>query len=244
MTELEPKTTFEAILFDLDGTLLQADMQSFIPQYIHSLAGYCAEKATSRQFEKELLAIIYDLIKTEGDGSKTNEERVYSRMQQDLSIPEPMLRNGLDQFRQNDLEELREWIQPIPLARQIVQECQEKKIPLVLATNPVFPKFIIEARMQWAGLEEDSFTYLTSYENSCYCKPHAGYFRAIVDRLGVAAENCLMVGNDFDHDLAAEAIGMKTYLVDTWLVDRGESEWVCDYRGDHSSLQKFLQKNL
>ncbi len=244
MTESEQKTTIKAILFDLDGTLLRANMQQFIPQYIRSLAVYCAEKVTSKKFEKVLLAIIRDLIKTAGDGSKTNEERVYARIHQELSISESMMRDCLTQFKQNDLEELREWIQPIPLARQIVKECQKKGIPLVLATNPVFPKFIIQARMQWAGLEEDSFTCLTSYENSCYCKPHTGYFQTIVDRLGVAAENCLMVGNDLNHDLAAEAIGIKTYLVDTWLVDRGDSEWNCDYRGDHGSLQKFLQEEL
>ncbi|MCK5826178.1 MAG: HAD family hydrolase [Desulfuromusa sp.] len=244
MMESEQKGAIKAILFDLDGTLLQANMHKFIAQYIRSLAVYCAEKVTSKQFEKVLLAIIHDLIKTAGDGSKTNEERVYARIRQELSIPESMMRDCLTQFKQNDLEELREWVQPIPLAKQIVKECQEKGVPLVLATNPVFPRFIIQARMQWAGLEEDSFTYLTSYENSCYCKPQTGYFQAIVDRLGVAAENCLMVGNDFNHDLAAEAIGIKTYLVDTWLVDRGDSEWNCDYRGDHSSLQKFLREQL
>ena len=244
MPESEKNSTIEAILFDLDGTLLQADMQNFIPRYLRSLASYCTEKATVSQFETELLAIIYDLIKTAGDGSRTNEERVYSRMLKKLSISESMMRNSLSQFKKNNLEELQKWVHPIPLAGQIVQECQEKGVPLVLATNPVFPKFVIQARMRWAGLKEESFTYITSYENSYYCKPQAGYFQAIVDRLGIAAEKCLMVGNDFDHDLAAGAIGIKTYLVDTWLVDRGGSEWVCDYRGDHHALQKFLQKNL
>ena len=244
MTETEKKNTFEAILFDLDGTLLRANMQKFIPQYIRGLAAHCTELVEPEKFERTLLTIIRELIHTEGDGSMTNEERVYTRMYQELALPKSMMRESLAQLKENSLDELREFVHPIPLAKQIVKDCQEKGIPLVLATNPVFPKFMIQARMEWAELEEDSFTYLTSYENSHYCKPHAGYFQAIAKQLGIIPENCLMVGNDLSHDLAAAAVGMKTYLVDTWLVDRGGPEWPCDYRGDHSSLQQFLQEQL
>ena len=244
MSKMEQKKPIQAILFDLDGTLLRANMQKFVPQYIRGLAAYCTELVEPEKFERTLLTIIRELIHTEGDGSMTNEERVYTRMYQELAIPKSMLRESLAQLKENSLDELRKFIQPIPLAGQIVKDCQEKGIPLVLATNPVFPKFMIQARMEWAELEEDSFTYLTSYENSHYCKPHAGYFQAIAKQLDVVPENCLMVGNDLSHDLAAAAVGMKTYLVDTWLVDRGGPEWPCDYRGDHSSLQIFLRKEL
>ena len=244
MTESEEKNPIEAILFDLDGTLLRANMREFIPQYLRGLAAYCADFVKPEKFEKTLLSIIRDLIHTEGDGFTTNEERVYSQMDRELAIPEAMLRESLTQLKEQGLDRLQGFIQPIPLAGQIVKDCRSKGLPLVLATNPVFPKFMIQARMEWADLEEDSFTYLTSYENSYYCKPQAGYFQAIAERLDIAPKNCLMVGNDRSHDLAASAIGMKTYLVDTWLVDRGGPEWPCEYRGDHSSLQKFLQEEL
>ena len=244
MLEQKKQVTIKAVLFDLDGTLLRAQMREFIAQYIHGLSAFCADRVKPKKFEKTLLKIIHDLIQTEGNGSMTNEERVYTSMHQELAITESLMGESLAQLKQHGLESLQQFIQPIPLAKQIVKNCQNKGIPLVLATNPVFPKFIIQARMEWAELEEDSFTYLTSYENSHYCKPHAGYFQAISAQLGIAAENCLMVGNDLNHDLAAGAIGMKTYLVDTWLVDRGNAEWPCDYRGDHSSLQKFLQEQL
>ena len=244
MLEKKKKITIKAVLFDLDGTLLRAQMKEFIAQYIHGLSSFCADRVKPKKFEKTLLKIIHELIHTEGNGSMTNEERVYTRMRQELAIPESLIGDSLIQLKQHGLDRLQQFIQPIPLARQIVKNCQNKGIPLVLATNPVFPKFMIQARMEWAKLEEESFTYLTSYENSHYCKPHAGYFQAISAQLGIAPENCLMVGNDLNHDLAAGAIGMKTYLVDTWLVDRGNAEWPCDYRGDHSSLQKFLEENL
>jgi FMN phosphatase YigB (HAD superfamily) len=244
MPILRQKNTIEAILFDLDGTLLRVQMREFIPQYILGLSAYCADRVKPKKFEKALLASIRDLIHTEGDSSMTNEERVYREMLKNLALPESVMRESLAHFKDNGLAELEELIQPIPLAGKIVKDCQKKGIPMVLATNPVFPKFMIQARMQWAGLEENSFTHVTSFENSHYCKPQAGYFQEIADHIEVDPKNCLMVGNDTSHDLAASAIGMTTYLVDTWLVDRGGSEWPCENRGDHSSLQQFLQEHL
>ncbi len=244
MPSLKQNNAIEAVLFDLDGTLLRAQMRDFIPQYIRGLSTYCADLVEPKKFERTLLATIRDLIHTEGDGLTTNEERVYARMHKDLAISETKMRDSLTHFKNNGLADLQKFIHPIPLAKQIVKGCHRKGISLVLATNPVFPMFMIQARMKWAELEEDSFTFLTSYENSYYCKPQSGYFQAVADQLGIAPENCLMVGNDINHDLAAVAVGMKTYLVDTWLVERDGPEWPCEYRGDHGSLQKFLQEHL
>ena len=244
MLEQRPKNKIEAVLFDLDGTLLRAQMREFIPQYIRGLSAYCADIVEPIKFEKTLLAIIRDLIHSEGDGLKTNEERVYARMHSDLAIPESKMRESLAHFEKNDLMDLQRYIRPIPLAKQIVNNCHKKGVPLVLATNPVFPMFMIKARMQWAELDEESFVFMTSYENSYYCKPQSGYFEGIAAQLEIAPENCLMVGNDVNHDLSAVAIGMRTYLVDTWVIDREGPEWPCENRGDHSSLQKFLQEEL
>lgn len=244
MPEKKHNDTIEAVLFDLDGTLLRAQMKEFISQYIQGLSAHCANRVKPKKFEKTLLKIIHDLIHIEGDGSMTNEERVYAGMRQELALPKSMMDESLAQLKKTGLDRLQQFVQPVPLAKKIVNGCQKKGIPLVLATNPVFPKFMIQARLKWAELKEDSFTYLTSYENSHYCKPHAGYFQAIADKLGIAPENCLMVGNDINHDLAAVAVGMKTFLVDTWLVDRDGPEWPCEHRGDHGSLQRFLQEHL
>lgn len=244
MSKLKQKNKIQAVLFDLDGTLLRAQMREFISRYLRALSVYCADIVEPETFEKTLLGIIRDLIHTEGDGLRTNEERVFSKMEKDLAISESKMRESLALFEKNDLHGLQSFIRPIPLAKQIVKNCHAAGVPLVLATNPVFPLFMIRARMQWAELEEDSFTYMTSYENSYYCKPQSGYFEAIAAHLNVAPENCLMIGNDLNHDLAAVATGMKAYLVDTWVIDRKGPEWPCENRGDHSALQKFLQEEL
>jgi len=48
-----------------------------------------------------------------------------------------------------------------------------------------------------------------------------------------------MVGNDTEHDLSASHLGMTTFLVDTWLIDR-RPEFVPDFRGSHLDLFRFL----
>lgn len=244
MAELSQKYNFKAVLFDLDGTLLRAQMTEFIPRYVHALATYCADYVKPKKFEKAMLMAIHTLINKQGDGEATNEERVYATMQHELGLPEELLRDSLAHFEKHSLPDLQELIRPIPLAQQIVTECRQKGVPLVLATNPVFPRFMIQARMRWADLDESFFVHLTSYENSHHCKPQPGYFRDIAELLEVEPEQCLMVGNDLNHDLAAVAVGMKAYLVDTWLVERGEPEWPCEYRGDHGALQEFLAQQL
>lgn len=234
----------KAVLFDLDGTLLRVQMAEFIPRYISGLAKLCAENVAPKKFEQAMLSAIRSLIRFSGDGQTTNEQRLFATLQQQLAVPETVLRQAVESYRQNGLEELQPLVKSIPLATVIVKECLQRRIPLVLATNPVFPEFMISARLEWAGLADLPFDYLTSYENSCYCKPQPGYFTAIAEQLGVAPEQCLMVGNDTQHDLAAVAVGMQTFLVDTWIIEREGSRWPCDQRGDHLQLQQFLRKRL
>ncbi|PLX98167.1 MAG: hypothetical protein C0622_11815 [Desulfuromonas sp.] len=244
MNEVAEHDHFHAVLFDLDGTLLQAQMTEFIPRYVHALASYCADKIDPQRFEKSLLHGIRRLINIEGDGRHTNEERLYIILADELGMAPELLQESLAYFEQNGLEDLHELIHPVPAAQQIVAACNAHDIPLVLATNPVFPRFMIDARMRWAGLEASSFTHVTSYENSRYCKPQLGYFRDIAELLGLEPEQCLMVGNDLSHDLAAVGVGMTAYLVDTWLVEREGPSWPCEYRGDHAALRRFLAEHV
>jgi FMN phosphatase YigB (HAD superfamily) len=244
MSSPEQSPPIKAILFDLDGTLLRVHMSEFIPKYLQGLAAYCVEPEQTEIFIKTLLQSIRDLINIEGDGTQTNEERICRWMEEELAVSKDTLQTSLSRFKNNGIAGLQSMVHAIPLAQQIIQECLPTGAPLVLATNPVFPKFMIQARLEWGGLREDDFCLLTSYENSRYCKPQAGYFSDVAEHLGIAPENCLMVGNDTSHDLAASAVGMQTYLVDTWLVEREGPEWPCKHRGDHAALQRFLHERL
>ena len=236
------KAPIEAILFDLDGTLLRVQMDHFIPRYVERLADFCAPRIKPRHFSRSMLDAIRGLITEEGNGLSSNEARLFAALQQRLGITENLLTESLENYAVNHLDELRHLVHPIPLAQRILKDCRQRDIPMVLATNPVFPRFMIEARMEWGGVDRSFFRHITTYENSRYCKPQAGYFAEIAALLGVPPERCLMVGNDSSHDVAAMAVGMQTFLVDTWLVDRNDNRWTSHHRGDHRALQQFLEQ--
>lgn len=236
--------SIKAVLFDLDGTLLRVQMAEFIPRYIQGLAQCCVEVVAPKKFEQAMLSAIRSLIRFCGDGQLTNEQRLFSILQQQLNVPETVLQQAFAAYRHNGMEELQGLVKSIPLARVIVNDCLQQQIPVVLATNPVFPEFMISARLEWAGLGDLHFEHVTSYENSYYCKPQSGYFQAIAEQIGIEPQHCLMVGNDTQHDLAAVAVGMQTFLVDTWVVAREGAAWPCQHRGDHLLLQQFLQETL
>jgi len=219
-------------------------MTEFISRYVCGLATYCKEYAKPKKFEAAMLEAIRSLILCDGNGTLTNEQRFVSHLQKALTVPQMVVRDCFDGFQRSGLADLKSLVKPIPLARKIVEECLAQGVPLVLATNPVFPEFMIKARLHWAELDDLQFAHLTSFENSCFCKPQAGYFLEIATLFNVSPQDCLMVGNDTSHDLSAAAVGMETYLVDTWLIDREESSWPCQNRGDHSALQFFLRECL
>ena len=54
------------------------------------------------------------------------------------------------------------------------------------------------------------------------------------------SQDCLMVGNDTGEDLVAAAVGMKTFLVEDRLIDRGRGHFPPDWRGRLPDLFAFL----
>ena len=78
----------DAILFDLDGTLLRVQMSEFIPRYIEGLAQHCLDYVKPKIFERVMLGAIRSLIRSAGDGQNTNKQRIFSTLQEHLAIPE------------------------------------------------------------------------------------------------------------------------------------------------------------
>ena len=236
-----PKTTQQnitTILFDLDGTLINVDMHQFVPAYLKYLADCIDPGMAVQPFVERLVQRTVELLNSD-DGSKTNEQYYWQVVEEDLGISPETFRSGLQCFFQRHMDAMRPLIQPLPLAAKLIDRCREKGLELVLATNPVFPRQLVEARLAWGGLNADDFSLITSFENSRYCKPNPHYFEDILAHLGRQPQHCLMVGNDTEHDLSASRLGMTTFLVDTWLIDRSP-EFVADFRGSHLDLFRFL----
>lgn len=236
-------THIRAVLFDLDGTLLQVEMNDFIPRYITGLSACFSDLVSPKKFKKKFLGGIRELILGPSDGT-TNEERLLAVLERDLDLSAQEFHLRLDAFREQGTAALADMVTAIPHAAEVVEFCRTQGQIVVLATNPVFPRFMVDARRDWSGLGNVHFDHVTSYENSSYCKPNPSYFEEVAEQIGVLPSQCLMVGNDSSHDLAAMGAGMTTFLVDTFLVERPGRRWPSDYRGNHAELLSFLREYL
>jgi len=231
----------EAVLFDLDGTLLQVRMEEFIPAYLGQLATRFAPRVPVERFRRGVRAVIHGLLAVRHPGP-SNEELFLAGVEHQLGITPEAFRAAFADWAQGEMATLRSMIEPLPEAAALVGAALSGGRAVVVATNPVFPRALIEARLAWGGLADCPFSLVTSYENTRHCKPDPGYFLDLAAGLGLPPQQCLMVGNDTCHDLAAAAVGMPTFLVETWLIERDGARFAPDYRGSHAALLEFLRQ--
>ena len=95
-----------------------------------------------------------------------------------------------------------------------------------------------------AGLDPEDFELYTTYENIGWCKPNPEYFREIMRRLDLLPEDCIMVGNDADEDMAAEKTGMKVFLLTDCLINKSGADIDKWPHGGFGELISFIESEL
>ena len=227
------------VLFDLDGTLLPMDNESFTRGYFKLLAA----KLISYGYEpKRLVDAVWTgtaaMIKN--DGKRSNEEVFWLKFSEIYGEKVLADKPVFDAFYHDEFQNAKALCGYHPKASETVRKMKEMGLRVVLATNPVFPAVATESRIRWAGLEPEDFELYTTYENIGFCKPNPDYYREILKRLGVCAEECLMAGNDVTEDMVAETIGMKTFLLTDCLINK-EGKSIAQYpQGSFDQLMDFV----
>ena len=83
-----------------------------------------------------------------------------------------------------------------------------------MATNPVFPVAGMITRLEFIGLKEEDFNYITGYENTTYCKCNPKYYEEILRKNNLKADEVVFFGNSEKDDYRnATEVGIKSYLV-------------------------------
>lgn len=227
------------VLFDLDGTLLPMDQEAFIKAYF----GRLAVKLTPHGYDpKALMQGIYAGIgaMVKNDGSCINEDafwKVFCSMFGERALEDKPV---FEEFYRNEFQQVRESCGFAPEAAPLIKKLKEKGLRVVLATNPLFPAVATESRIRWAGLDKADFALVTTYENSRFCKPNPAYYKEILDKLGLSAEDCVMVGNDVQEDGAAAALGMRVFILTNCLIDREEGKGAKLPQGGFDALEAYL----
>ena len=232
--------SIKAILFDLDGTLLPMDQDKFVKTYFKLLAGRMAPYGYEpEQLIKCIWAGTGAMV--QNDGTVKNEERFWDVFRsvygaEKMAGHKPVI----DEFYLSEFHQARSACGFAPMARSILNRVKDAGWMAVLATNPIFPSRATEHRIRWAGLAPEEFELYTTYENSSYCKPNPKYYQEILDKLGLAPEECAMVGNDVEEDMIAATLGMKVFLLTDCLISRHGTDLSAFPHGNFDDLERFL----
>lgn len=219
----------KAVLFDLDGTLLPMDNDVFIKYYF----GLLCKKMEPFGFDaKELVDAIWKgtAAMTANDGKRTNEEVFWEKFIEIYGDKAKSAMDTFEDFYTNEFNGAIVTAKPDEKNVTLVRDLKAAGYRIVLATSPVFPSIATENRIRWAGLEKEDFELYTTYENIGYCKPNPEYYAEIARMLDLKPEECIMIGNDAEEDLAAEKIGMQVHLWTDNLINRkgrDVSKYVC-----------------
>lgn len=220
---------FKAILFDLDGTLLPVDTDLFLQEYLQLLSKYTASYMEPEPFVAKLMEATFHMI-ADTNPHKTNEQVFIEKFFTLTGLDPEVMMPVFESFYAKKFCQLEKVCEKNPWAPKLVEQAM-KLGKVVIATNPVFPLTAIKERLRWIGIADTPFDLITSYETMHFCKPHLEYYREILDRIGVKPQACLMVGNDVDEDLVARKLGMKTFLVEPYLINRTGRDFETDFRG-------------
>jgi len=228
----------KAVLFDLDGTLLDIDIDNFISRYFDGLSAVIAQVTECPDRRTQLMSSIHKATSAMMDAhdGETNQE-VFTRVFADTSgLDLDDIWSAFDDFYVQDFPTLIAHSGPIEGAQEVVRLARDLSLKTAIATNPMFPRIAVLHRMSWANILPDQVDLITTFETMKACKPHPGYFLQAAQMLGVEPQQCIMVGDDPRLDLAAADVGMATFFV-------GDSpSAVTDYRGDLIDLQRLLER--
>ena len=229
------------LLLDLDGTLLGLDIDRFLPVYLQQLAAFVGEAVSLPDFSPRLMAAVGAMVSSRSDG-RTNEEAFYQTFRQGLTAEASAACDGAFlRFYHEIFPSLRQHTRPMPGARSFVAAAKGAGYRLVLATSPVFPRFVIEERLAWAGIRPSDFDGITSFETCRFNKPDPKYYEEILLHLGIRPDAALMIGNDLRDDGAATKAGIAFAFVEGRYARRHDPAGSPVWRGSMRALSHAVE---
>ena len=206
-----------SLLLDLDNTLLDSSMDTFLPAYFQALSGFFADQVSPDLMLSALMAGTRKMMAND-DPSHTLQQVFDSEFFPFLDVEREYFQPRFDQFYEEIFPTLSHLTRPRPEAIALVEWALGQGCQLAVATNPLFPLMAIHQRMRWAGLppEEIPFVVVSAYESFHFSKPNPAYFAEVLGRMGWPDGSVLMVGDDPKRDLAgSHVLGLPTYWINS-----------------------------
>ncbi len=230
----------DTFLFDLDGTLLPFEIEDFMKIYFSELGKHFHDMIDGKVLANYILASTEAMINNLEP--QPNEEKFMEHFSKLVGAHElTEYKKKFDLFYDDKFDRVRECIEVVPLIKDSIEILKSKGYNLVVATNPIFPIKAIHKRIEWAGLNIEDFSYISCYQKNCYCKPHIEFYQEVLDAIGKEPVECYMVGNDVQEDLVAGKLGIETYLITNYMINRNDEEVKSTYQGTYEDFYEFVK---
>ncbi len=184
-----------AVLLDLDNTLLENDMEQFIPAYLGLLGRFIADHYPPDAFIRHLMRAT-DAMMANNGSERTNRDVFDAAFFPAIGRTREEMEPLFEEFYATHFPTLRALTRPVRIARPLMEWLFRQGFQVAIATNPLFPRTAIDQRLAWAGVPVEEFPYhlITSYEVMHASKPHLAFFAEVARGLGRTPEECMMVG--------------------------------------------------
>ena len=211
----------EAILFDLDGTLIDSapDLATALNRTMQKLGRPVYDEATVRHWV--------------GNGATALVSRALSGGREIApDLDEALLKRALEIFMALYQERLCERTALYPGVRETLERLSSQGLRMAVVTNKPGP--FVAPILRKLGIER-FFEFALGGEDLPRKKPHPMPLLHACEKLGVPVERALMVGDSSNDILAAKAAGMRSVGVG-WGYNYGEE--IADY-GPDAVIERF-----
>ncbi len=228
----------KVVLFDLDDTLLGNPTNAFVKAYLRQLIDYLHQVYAHLPETEIRHALAYSIqaLTTNLDPTKSNQQVFWEDFTSRLEIDPDDLHHYVSVFYAQHYPALKTLTTLRPAAATLVEWLLNNEYAVAIATNPLFPADAINQRLAWAGVDASQVWFVSTMENTHFTKPQPHYFEEILTRIGFEADEALMVGNDWELDIApAHKVGLNTF----WITASPDESRLSDGQG---SLDDLLQR--
>jgi FMN phosphatase YigB (HAD superfamily) len=226
------------LLLDLDDTLLDTNLESFIPAYFLALSQQFEKVCSSGRVVRALIAGMNAMNANE-DPRRTLKSVFEEDFHTRLGIQKEIVADALDDFIRRVFPGMADLTKQRPEAIRFVEWAESEGFQMAIATDPLFYREVVEERIRWAGFDPEQFTLISSANDFHFTKSHPAYYAEVLGRLGWHEGPVLMAGNDVYRDvIPARQLGLKTFLVDAGSTSSPDDETT---RGTLSDLRTWIE---
>jgi HAD superfamily hydrolase (TIGR01549 family) len=226
------------LLLDLDGTLLDNELDGFLEAYFGGFGKHVRSIVDPGIFIQELLAATQKMVANRLP-DRTLEEVFDAAFYPAVKLNKEESRDVLDSFYDEVFPTFRTLTKARPDAVKLVEEAFARGYRVGIATNPLFPRAAILQRLDWAGLPVQNYPFILvpSFETFHFSKPSPAFFAEFLAGIGQPDEPVVMVGDNPINDIfAANQAGIATFWLDQGQPPAGDKQLATA----HGSLEDLI----